>query len=296
MSKTVLVTGASGFIGRPLSERLESAGCTVIRHSDADGDIASCALPCDGVNHVYHLAARTFVPDSWSDPLPFYATNVLGTANVAELCRRHGASLTVLSSYVYGRPQFLPISEEHPLAAFNPYGHTKLLVEEVCRFYARQFGIQATIIRPFNVYGPGQNGNFLIPTLLRQVLNPGVCEISIADDRPRRDYLFIDDLLDLLLRTMNPRGLDTFNAGSGGSVNPRELAELMMRAAGLEKPVVSRGEVRADEVLDTVADIGKAKRILGWQPRTSLVEGLGRIMQASPTDAGPVSQAGAIGG
>jgi UDP-glucose 4-epimerase len=280
MSKTVLVTGASGFIGRPLSERLEQAGCAVIRHSDADGDIASCPLPGSGVNHVYHLAARTFVPDSWSDPLPFYATNVLGTVNVAEFCRRHGASLTMLSSYVYGRPRFLPISEEHPVAAFNPYGHTKLLAEEVCRYYAQQFGIQVTIVRPFNVYGPGQNGNFLIPTLLRQVLDPEAREVSMADERPKRDYLFIDDLLDLLLRTMNPQGCDAFNAGSGCSVNPRELAELMLRAAGLEKPVVSRNEVRADEVLEMVADVGKAKRIFGWEPRVSLVEGLRRMIQA----------------
>jgi len=284
MSKTVLVTGASGFIGRPLSEGLEQAGCTVIRHSSADGDIASCALPGSEVKHVYHLAARTFVPDSWSEPLPYYATNVLGTVNVAEFCRRHGASLTLLSSYVYGRPRFLPISEEHPVAAFNPYGHTKLLAEEVCRYYAQQFGIQVTIIRPFNIYGPGQAESFLIPTLLRQALDPDVSEISIADDRPKRDYLFIDDLIDLLLRTMTPQGFaafgfDAFNAGSGCSVNPRELAQMILRAAGVEKPVVSRGEVRTDEVLDTVADIGKAKRIFGWQPRVSLEEGLRRMIQ-----------------
>jgi UDP-glucose 4-epimerase len=289
MSKTVLVTGASGFIGRPLSERLEQAGCTVIRHSSTDGDIASCALPGEGVNHVYHLAARTFVPDSWSAPLPFYSTNVLGTVNVAELCRRHGASLTVLSSYVYGRPQFLPITEEHPLAAFNPYGHTKLLVEEVCRFYARQFGIRAAIIRPFNVYGPGQNGNFLIPTLLRQILDPEAREISIADDRPKRDYLFLDDLIDLLLQSMNPQGCDAYNAGSGRSVNPRELAELMLHAAGLEKPVISRREVRSDEVLEMVADVGKAKRTFGWQPRVSLAEGLARMIETAPKAIWPIS-------
>ena len=251
----------------------------MIRHSEADGDIACCRLPGGGVNHVYHLAARTFVPESWSQPLPFYTTNVLGTVNVTEFCRHQGASLTMLSSYVYGTPRFLPVSEEHPVAAFNPYGHTKLLAEEVCRYYSQQFGIKVTIIRPFNVYGPGQAGHFLIPTLLRQVLDPQAQEVSIADDRPRRDYLFIDDLLDLLLQTMNPQGFDAFNAGSGSSANPRDLADLMLRAAGLEKPVVSRGEVRADEVLDTVADVGKAKRIFGWEPRISLSEGLRRIIQ-----------------
>lgn len=280
MSRTVLVTGASGFIGRPLCERLGQAGCIVIRHSDADGDISSSPLPCgDSVNHVFHLAARTFVPDSWAAPLPFYATNVLGTVNVAEFCRRHGASLTMLSSYVYGRPQFLPISEEHPFAAFNPYGHTKLLAEDVCRFYAQQFHVRVTIIRPFNIYGPGQSANFLIPTLLRQALDPQVREVSIADDRPRRDYLYIDDLLELLLRTMNPQGFEAFNAGSGSSANPRELADLMLQIAGFEKPVVSRGEARADEVLEMVADIRKAKRVFGWEPRVSLAEGLKRIIQ-----------------
>ena len=120
------------------------------------------------------------------------------------------------------------------------------------------------------------------------MLDPETREISIADDRPRRDYLYINDLLDLLLRTLELKGFDAFNAGSGCSVDPRQLAKLMLRVAGLEKPVVSRGEARADEVLDTVADIGKAKRILGWEPRISLLEGLGRIIQAqrAPSSGG----------
>lgn len=282
MDRTILVSGASGFIGRPLTERLERAGYSVVRHSEASGDIAGCHLP-GGANHVFHLAARTFVPDSWSAPLPFYATNVLGTVNVAEFCRCHGASLTMLSSYVYGKPRFLPISEEHPVEAFNPYGHSKLLAEEVCRYYARQFGLRVTIIRPFNIYGPGQNGNFLVPTLLRQVLDSRVQEISIADDRPRRDYLYVDELLDLLLLTIEPQGFDIFNAGSGRSVSPRQLAESMLQVAAIEKPIVSRGDARQDEVLETVADVAKADRVLGWQPRMSLAEGLERIMKVNLT-------------
>jgi nucleoside-diphosphate-sugar epimerase len=143
MDKTVLVSGASGFIGRPLTEKLERAGYPMVRHSEARGDVASCHLP-DG----------------------------------AEFCRRHGASLTIMSSYVYGRPRYLPISEEHPVEAFNPYSHSKLLAEEACRYCARQFSLRVTIIRPFNIYGPGQNGNFLVPTLLRQVLDIEAQEIS----------------------------------------------------------------------------------------------------------------------
>ncbi len=293
MSDAVLVTGATGFIGKPLSGRLEQAGYAVIRHSRDDGDIATCALPGavngNPVNHVYHLAARTFVPDSWTDPRPFYATNVLGTVNVAEFCRRHNASLTMLSSYVYGRPQSVSVTEEHPVAAHNPYSHTKLLAEDVCRYYARHFGIPVTVVRPFNIFGPGQAESFLLPTLLKQALDPDVREISVADDRPKRDYLFLDDLLDLLLLTVQPHGFDTVNAGSGRSFSPREVADAILRIAGIEKPVVSRNEVRADEVLDTIADIGKAKRIFSWQPRVSRVEGLRRMLEEAP---GAIGRAG----
>ncbi len=279
-NKTILVTGCSGFIGRPLVAQLEAEEYVVLQHSDANGDIASCPLPFSGVDHVFHLAARTFVPDSWAAPLPFYATNVLGTVNIAEFCRRTGASLTLLSSYVYGRPAFLPISEEHPLAAFNPYGHSKILAEQVCRYYAAQFGVRVSILRPFNVYGPGQALHFLIPMLIRQALDPNAAEMSLADDRPRRDYLFIDDLIDLLIRTVVPQGCEVFNAGSGRSASPREVAELVANSAGVHKPIVSRREARADEVLEMVADIHKTRRVFGWEPRVSLAEGIARTVQA----------------
>jgi nucleoside-diphosphate-sugar epimerase len=279
-NKTALVTGASGFIGRPLTAQLEREGWLVLQHSAADGDIASCPLPFPAVEHVFHLAAQTFVPDSWAAPLPFYTTNVLGTVNVAEFCRRTGASMTMLSSYVYGRPVFLPISEAHPLAAFNPYGHSKILAEQVCSYYAAQFGARISILRPFNVYGWGQAPHFLVPTLIRQALDPKVHEISLADDRPRRDYLFIDDLIDLLVLTTAPQRCDVYNAGSGCSASPREVAELVASAAGVAKPIVSRGETRADEVLEMVADIGKATKEFGWTPRVSLANGLARTVQA----------------
>jgi nucleoside-diphosphate-sugar epimerase len=103
-NKAVLVTGANGFIGRHLVKALRAARHLVFTHSSSDGHIANCRLHFEGVGHVHHLAARTFVPDSWSAPLGFYDVNLLGTANVLEFCRTCGASLTLMSSYVYGRP------------------------------------------------------------------------------------------------------------------------------------------------------------------------------------------------
>src|SRR4051812_26079146 len=110
MPEPVLVTGGRGFIGRRLVAALEQSGCTVRVMSTRDGDIAESPLrSSDDVSHVYHLAAKSFVPESWNDPHGFYRTNVLGTVSVLEFCRRTGASVTFVSSYVYGQPKYLPI-------------------------------------------------------------------------------------------------------------------------------------------------------------------------------------------
>src|SRR5271167_2777526 len=124
MKNEILVTGATGFLGRHLVTALESLGLTVRQHSSADGDVATCPLPMEGVSQVFHLAGRSYVPESWRNPRDFYQTNVIGTVNVLEHCRQNQAALTLVSSYVYGQPQRLPIAEDHPVAAANPYSHT----------------------------------------------------------------------------------------------------------------------------------------------------------------------------
>ncbi len=276
----ILVTGASGFVGRHLLPALERAGCRVCAFSLDDGDIARSPLPFTGVARVFHLAARMFVPESWNDPRSYYETNVLGAVNVLEWCRRERAAITLVSSYVYGHPRCLPISEDHPLDAFNPYGHTKLLAEDVARFYQRHFAVPVTIVRPFNLYGLGQDPRFLIPSLVRQVLDPAQPEIRVADTRPRRDYLYIDDFVELLLATFNgPPG--TYNAGSGRSVGIGDLVDVINRAAGLHKPVVCEGRPRPDEVLDVVADISHAAECLAWRPRVSLEEGIAAMLASA---------------
>jgi nucleoside-diphosphate-sugar epimerase len=273
-SKSVLVTGAGGFIGSHLVKALRAAGHAVLTHSTRQGDIKNCHLSFQGVGHVFHLAARTFVPDSWSAPMSFYEVNLLGTVNVLEFCRAQGASMTLLSSYVYGPPARLPISEDEALCAFNPYSHTKILAEETGLYYQRQFGVPVTIVRPFNVYGPGQDRRFLIPKILTQAIDPGQTTIVVADLRPRRDYLFVADLIDLLVRTVFRREGGIFNAGSGSSWGVGEVVTMVNGLLPVPKPVVAGGPIRPDEVNDVIADISRARLEFGWAPRVTLRDGL----------------------
>jgi Nucleoside-diphosphate-sugar epimerases len=290
MSGTVLVTGADGFIGKCLVVALESLAYRVQAHSIADGDLAHCALPYRDIAHVFHLAGKAFVPDSWTDPRSFYETNVLATVNVLDFCRRSRASLTFISSYVYGTPGVIPVPEDQPLQAFNPYCHSKILAEEVCRFYTVQHGLQIAIVRPFNIYGPGQDGRFLIPTLVRQALAPDSSVIEVADVRPRRDFLYISDLIDLLVATMLQGGSGAYNAGSGVSTSIQEIVAILNRIAPRPKPLVSRGESRPQEVLDLAADIRKAERELHWKPRVDIAAGLQLTMESALHHAGIVAR------
>ena len=273
-NKNILVTWANGFIGSHLVPALRAAGYLVSTHSTRQGDIRNCQMDFEGIGHVFHLAARTFVPDSWTAPLSFYEVNVLGTVKVLEFCRSQGASLTLVSSYVYGPPARLPISEDEPLRAFNPYSHTKILAEETGLYYQRQFAIPVTIIRPFNVYGLGQDRRFLIPSILWQAIDPGQAAIEVADLNPRRDYIFIADLIDLLVRTAFRREGGVFNAGSGSSWAVGDVIALVNGFLPTPKPVRVEGLARPEEVADVVADISRARREFGWDPRVPLPDGL----------------------
>jgi nucleoside-diphosphate-sugar epimerase len=277
---SVLVTGSHGFIGRHLVPHLKAHGHEV-REAGSSSDRDLCdlkqvqSLPATEV--IIHLAARSFVPNAFKQPEAFYRNNVLSTLNVLELARQHKSRVIFLSTYVYGNPVELPIPETHPTAPLNPYTQTKLLGEDLCRAYFRDFGVPATIFRPFNVYGPGQSEAFLIPKIISQL---DAEEIRLFDPHPKRDYIYIADLVEAirLAVTIKEEGCGTYNLGSGRSTSVQELAELIRSIGGSRSPIVYSNQTRQGEVSDTVADITAARNALGWAPLTSLAEGLRQIL------------------
>lgn len=281
--KKVLITGATGFVGTALTNRLQAQGYTIIALSSRDGDIASPATWADipPVDHVFHLAARSFVPESWSDPAGYMHTNVQGTMLALEYCRQHTAAMTFVSTYLYGVPDALPLPETAPLRPNNPYSQSKFMAEQGCRFYAEQFGVPVTVIRPFNIYGPGQKAHFLIPHIIQSAQEADI--IEVRDLRPRRDYIYLDDLVNGLEATLRVAFADPFtvlNMGSGQSFSVGEAIDLVQSVLGIAKPVKTDEVERRNEIPDTIADIRLAKAVLGWEPQVSFREGLKAMTMA----------------
>lgn len=273
-----IVTGASGFIGRALCRRLLADGVSLLGLDRGDGDVVDTrtwdALPPAKV--VIHLAGRSYVPDSWTDSAGFLQSNVLGTENALAYCRCHGARMVYISAYVYGIPESLPIAESHPVKPNNPYALSKYLAEQLCSFAGTYQEVTVTVLRLFNVFGPGQRAEFLIPAIVKQILAGK--EIRVLDLNPRRDYVYLDDVVDAITKAADiPKGFHILNVGSGVSLSVGEVIGQIQAAAGTNLPMTSSARERLQEIPDVLADITQAQQILGWEPRWSFQQGVQQL-------------------
>ena len=275
MIKNILVTGASGFIGKHLCNTLSEKGFNLTRLTSRDGDIANVTtLEFDRqIDFVFHLAGKTYVPDSWNKPTEFHRVNVLGTSNVLEFCRKNNIALIFVSAYIYGIPEKLPVPENASISPSNPYALSKYFAEDLCKFYSENFNMDITIVRPFNIYGPGQKSNFLIPTIVRQAVK--FDSIEVEDLKPKRDYLYIYDLVLALFKAMNKmHGFNIYNVGSGYSLSVKEIINVLEQALGKKLDIKCNNQTRENEIMDVVADITKTTMELEWKPGHTFEEGI----------------------
>lgn len=306
----VLVTGADGFIGSHLVERLVAEGARVrafcqynsrgslgwldaVPPTTRDaldvrlGDIRDAAFVTEavaGTEVVFHLAALIAIPYSYVAAESFVQTNVQGTLNLLEGARRAGVRRFVhtSTSEVYGTPESLPITEAHPLNAQSPYAATKVAADQLAIAYQRSFDVPAVVLRPFNTFGPRQSQRAVLPTMIRQMLS-GRSEIRLGRLDPRRDLTFVADTVDGFVRAAVTDGIEgrTMQLGTGRAESIADLFAIAARLTGSTAvPVedVSRLRPDASEVLVLQSDPTLARQLLGWQAMTSLEDGLARTI------------------
>jgi nucleoside-diphosphate-sugar epimerase len=278
----IAITGSEGFIGHALAAKLAELGHTVLRIDLLFGlDILNYEQlsKVPEFDLVFHLASRLIVPESYIIPHTYYETNVMGTLNILELCRTRSKRMILFSSYLYGQPKYQPIDELHPISPFNPYAQSKILCEELCQAYNRDFNVPVIIFRPFNIYGPDQNDHFLIPNIIRQCKTGSV---HLKDPRPRRDFIYIDDVVEACVAATeySQSGFEIFNIGFGTSSSIPEIIEKIQTILNKDIEVLYSNEIRKNEVLDTICDNSKAGSLLNWSPTVILEKGLRSIIES----------------
>jgi GDP-4-dehydro-6-deoxy-D-mannose reductase len=277
-----VITGGSGFIGTRLVNRLRANGVQVLALSSRDGDVASSStwerLPAARI--LFHLAGRSYVPDSWTNSAAFMHANVVGVEQALAYCRRVGARMVLASAYIYGVPRRLPISESDHASPNNPYAMSKWLAEELGSFASAYHGVPVTALRIFNVYGRGQREEFLIPSIIRQVKEGNA--IHVQDLTPKRDFVHVEDVVDsLLCAAKESSGFRRFNIGSGASISVAEIIDTIQRIAGTNLPVESTNHSRKNEIPDVQACILSASECLGWVGKLTFEQGIREILSES---------------
>jgi dTDP-glucose 4,6-dehydratase len=306
--KTVVVTGAGGFIGSHLVEYLVRDGARVramLRYTSRGQRGALDLVPddvmssvdvtlgdvrdfdavreiCRGAQAVFHLAALIGIPYSYEHPQEVIDTNILGTSNVLVAAKELGAFERIVltsTSEVYGSALRIPMDEEHPLQAQSPYSATKIAADALGLSFHRSFALPVTIVRPFNAYGPRQSARAVIPTILSQALAGMTLRLGTLDTT--RDFTYVADTARgfAAVAAADDAVGEVINVGSGSEVSIRDVVRAAGEVVGRELKVEGdnqRMRPAASEVSRLHSDSSKATKIAGWRAEISLEDGLRR--------------------
>lgn len=308
--RSVLVTGAGGFIGGHLVERLVRDGARVramCRYNSRNDrgtldwldpgvtaevevvlgelrDIESVAAAVDGTEVVLHLGAQIAIPYSYINSRDFFEVNVLGSLNVAQAALRHSVQRVVhtSTSEVYGTAQTVPITEGHPLEPQSPYAASKVAADKLMDSFQRSFDLPVCVLRPFNTYGPRQSARAIIPTIIGQALGGSV--LRLGSLHPRRDLTFAaDTAAGFVAAATSDAALGrTIHLGGNDDVSVGELVDIVGELLGRELTVETdpaRLRPPKSEVERLRASPALARELLGWEPRVDLREGLARTIE-----------------
>ena len=307
-----LVTGGAGFIGSNLCERLLGKGHSVWAFDDLNSfydvsikrrnirEIQSLAKPFTFIHgditdraaldelfretkfdQIIHLAARAGVRPSLAEPALYQRVNVEGTTNLLEAARQNGVKKITIasSSSVYGVNAKIPFSESDPIfSAISPYAASKLACESLGHVYHHVYGMDVAMLRFFTVYGPRQRPDLAIHKFAQLISAEKPIPV-FGDGSTARDYTYVSDTIDgILACTKKEFGFEIFNLGESQTVTLSYLIELLEKALG-KKAIINRQPPQPGDVPITFADISKAKKILGYNPRVKIEQGIPRFVE-----------------
>jgi NAD dependent epimerase/dehydratase len=314
--QSVLVTGAGGFIGGHLAARLVREGARVrafVRYNSRNErgtldwlapelaneidvmlgdlrDVESVQQAAHGAETIFHLGAQIAIPYSFVNPRDFFETNVLGTLNVAQAALHAGSRRLVhtSTSEVYGSARTVPITEAHPLEPQSPYAASKLAADKLADAWHRTYELPATVLRPFNTYGPHQSARAVIPTIISQALTGG--PVRLGSLHPRRDLTFVADTVAGFLAAAESEAAigRTIQLGTGFDVSVGDIVDVVGELLGRTLDVEhdeARVRPAKSEVERLISDPSLARELTGWAPEHDLRDGLARTIEWMESNA-----------